>query len=61
MTASNKWSWLSLILVCGVLVYVLAPVLTPFTTVAILAYLGAPLVDRLFGFLGSCLLYQLQQ
>ena len=47
MTASNRWFWLLLILVSGVLVYLLAPVLTPFIAAAILAYVGDPLVDRL--------------
>jgi predicted PurR-regulated permease PerM len=44
---NNKWFWLSLIVISGVLVYLLAPVLTPFLVAAFLAYLGDPLVDRL--------------
>lgn len=47
MTADNRWFWLLLILVSGFLVYLLAPVLTPFIVAAILAYVGDPLVDRL--------------
>ena len=47
MTASNRWFWLLLILVGGFLVYLLAPVLTPFMVAAIFAYVGDPLVDRL--------------
>jgi predicted PurR-regulated permease PerM len=47
MTASNRWFWLLLIFASGVLVYLLAPVLTPFIVSAILAYVGDPLVDRL--------------
>jgi predicted PurR-regulated permease PerM len=47
MTVSNRWFWLLSILVSGVLVYLLAPVLTPFIVAAILAYIGDPLVDRL--------------
>lgn len=47
MTDSNKWFWLSIIVVSGVLIYLLAPVLTPFLIAATLAYMGDPLVDRL--------------
>lgn len=47
MTTMNRWFWLLLIGVGGVLVYLLAPVLTPFMVAAILAYVGDPLVDRL--------------
>ncbi len=47
MTDSNRWYWLTLIIITGVLVYLLAPVLTPFMIAAILAYIGDPLVDRL--------------
>lgn len=47
MTASNRWFWLLSVLAGGVLVYLLAPVLTPFMVAAILAYIGDPLVDRL--------------
>lgn len=47
MTDSNKWYWFAVILVSGLLIYLLAPVLTPFLLAAILAYIGDPLVDRL--------------
>lgn len=47
MTDSNKWYWFAIILVSGLLIYLLAPVLTPFLIAAILAYIGDPLVDRL--------------
>lgn len=47
MTLSNRWFWLLLVLVSGALIYLLAPVLTPFMVAAILAYMGDPLVDRL--------------
>lgn len=47
MTDSNKWYWLAVFCIGGVLIYLLAPVLTPFMIAAILAYIGDPLVDRL--------------
>lgn len=47
MTDSQKWLALALLLVSGWLIYLLAPVLTPFLVSALLAYLGDPLVDRL--------------
>ncbi|MGE0482828.1 MAG: AI-2E family transporter [Gammaproteobacteria bacterium] len=47
MSDSQKWLALSLLVLCGWLLYVLAPVLTPFVVGALLAYLGDPLVDRL--------------
>lgn len=47
MTVSNRWFWLLLITGSGVLIYLLAPILTPFMVAAILAYIGDPLVDRL--------------
>ncbi len=43
----NKWFWLSLTIVIGILIYLLTPVLTPFVIAAILAYVGDPLVDKL--------------
>ncbi len=46
LTANARF-WLIAVLVGGVLVYLLAPVLTPFVVAALLAYLGDPLVDRL--------------
>lgn len=49
MTLSDSQKWLALALVAGGgwLLYLLAPVLTPFVVSALLAYLGDPLVDRL--------------
>lgn len=47
MSASDRWYWLLIALVSGFLIYLLAPVLTPFMAAAILAYIGDPLVDRL--------------
>ena len=39
--------WLGLIVIIGWLLFLLAPVLTPFLAAALLAYLGDPLIDRL--------------
>lgn len=47
MTDTQKWQLLALICGLGVLVYWLAPVLTPFAIAALFAYLGDPLVDWL--------------
>jgi predicted PurR-regulated permease PerM len=47
MAESQKWLMLAVTLVVGFLVYLLAPVLTPFLVAALLSYLGDPLVDRL--------------
>jgi len=47
MTDSNKWLILAGIVVITILLYLLSPVLTPFLTGALLAYLGDPLADRL--------------
>ena len=47
MTDSNKWYWLVVLTISGLLIYLLAPVLTPFMIAAILAYIGDPLVDKL--------------
>jgi predicted PurR-regulated permease PerM len=44
---SQKWMALALLLLAGWILYLLAPVLSPFVMGAILAYLGDPLVDRL--------------
>lgn len=46
MTTSARF-WLIAVLVAGGLIYLLGPVLTPFVTAALLAYLGDPLVDRI--------------
>ncbi len=47
LTDSQKWLALALAIGAGWLLYLLAPVLTPFVVSALLAYLGDPLVDRL--------------
>ncbi|WP_455204523.1 AI-2E family transporter [Kaarinaea lacus] len=44
---STKWMLLAGVAASGLLVYFLAPVLSPFLTAALLAYLGDPVVDRL--------------
>lgn len=44
---THRWFWLAAVVLVGALLYVLAPVLTPFLTAAILAYIGNPLVERL--------------
>jgi len=46
---ANSWGWfiLALVVAAGWLVWLLAPVLTPFAVSAVLAYLSDPLVDRL--------------
>ncbi len=44
---SQKWLIVALIALSGWLVYLLAPVLTPFLISLLLSYLGDPLVDRL--------------
>jgi predicted PurR-regulated permease PerM len=43
----RRWQWLALAAVVGVLVWLLAPILTPFVISALLAWLGEPLVRRL--------------
>jgi predicted PurR-regulated permease PerM len=43
----TAWPWLAALAVCGWLVYLLAPVLTPFLLAGLFGYLGDPLVDRL--------------
>ena len=47
MTDTQKWLWLAGLLITGWLIYLLAPILTPFLVAAILAYLGDPMADRL--------------
>ncbi len=47
MSDSQKWFALMVVVALGGLLYLLAPVLTPFMVSAALAYLGDPLVDRL--------------
>lgn len=47
MEADNRLNWLIAIALCGWLLWLLAPVLTPFVAAALLAYIGDPLADRL--------------
>lgn len=47
MSDRTKLQLLLLIGVIGVLIYLLAPILTPFAVAALLGYLGDPLVDQL--------------
>ena len=47
MNDTQKWQLLALTVVLGVLLWLLAPVLTPFAVSALLAYLADPLVDKL--------------
>lgn len=47
MIDSHRWIWLVAALLLGVLLYLLAPILSPFLIGALLAYMGDPLVDRL--------------
>lgn len=47
MSDAKNWRWVFVGVVCLLLIYVLAPILTPFLAGALLAYLGDPLVDRL--------------
>ncbi len=47
MSESQKWLLLAGLSFGGLLLYLLAPVLTPFLIAAVLAYIGDPLVDRL--------------
>ena len=47
ITESSKWFILIGIILFGGLVYLLAPILTPFVIAAVLSYIGDPLVDWL--------------
>ena len=47
MNTSLKINWLIAIALIGWLMYLLAPVLTPFVAAALLAYIGDPMADRL--------------
>lgn len=47
LSNSSKWLIFAGTVTTGFLVYLLAPVITPFMVGALLAYLGDPLVDRL--------------
>lgn len=44
---ARRWQMLAIIVFIGWLLWLLAPVLTPFVLAAMLAYLGDPLADRL--------------
>ena len=47
MKSDLRSNWLIAIMISGWLLYLLAPVLTPFIAAALLAYIGDPLADRL--------------
>ncbi len=47
MSNSFRNSWMIAIALTGWLIWLLAPVLTPFVAAALLAYIGDPLADRL--------------
>ena len=47
LSDSQQWLLLAGLVLLGWLIYLLAPILTPFAVAAALAYLGDPLVDRL--------------
>ena len=44
---ARRWQWLVIAAIAGWLIYLLAPVLTPFVCAALLGWLGDPWVDRL--------------
>ncbi|MEL1263667.1 AI-2E family transporter [Pseudoxanthomonas putridarboris] len=46
-TLARRWQWLLIAVIAGWLIWLLAPVLTPFVLAALLGWLGDPLVDRL--------------
>jgi predicted PurR-regulated permease PerM len=50
MRSELRIAWLITFAIIGVLLYLLAPVLTPFVAAALLAYIGDPLADRLQAF-----------
>jgi len=47
MSDGYRYNWLIAVALSGWLLYLLAPVLTPFVAAALLAYIGDPLADRL--------------
>ena len=47
MKSDLRINWFIAIMISGWLLYLLAPVLTPFVAAALLAYIGDPLADRL--------------
>ncbi len=44
---SNRWYFLAVFLLLGMLIYLLAPILTPFAISALIAYLFDPFADKL--------------
>lgn len=47
MSSAARWQLLASVVILSTLIYLLAPILTPFATAALFAYLGDPAVDRL--------------
>ena len=47
MTQSTRWFWLTIAIISMALLYFLSPILLPFISGALFAYLGDPIVDRL--------------
>lgn len=47
MTEPTSWRYLISLLCAGLLIYLLAPVLSPFAAAAVLAYMANPLVEQL--------------
>ncbi len=47
MLQSTRWFWLTVLAITLFFLYLLSPILLPFISAALLAYLGDPLVDRL--------------
>ena len=47
VTLARRWQWLLIAAIAGWLLWLLAPVLTPFVFAAMLGWLGDPTVDRL--------------
>lgn len=47
MSSNARWQLLAAIVIFSILIYHLAPILTPFATAALFAYLGDPAADRL--------------
>ena len=47
MLQSTRWFWLTVLTITLFFLYLLTPILLPFVSAALLAYLGDPLVDRL--------------
>ena len=47
MESDRRLNWLIAVALTGWVIYLLAPVLTPFVAAALLAYIGDPLADRL--------------